>query len=286
MPVGKLLARQGYTLYPDIKSEGVVSEKRDGTLFERLVEIMAMLRSPQGCPWDRAQDSTSLKPYLLEEAYEVLEAIEEGVPAKLQEELGDLLFQVIFHAQLAREHGDFDIYDIVAGTVAKMTRRHPHVFGAATASTPKEALQNWEEIKRQEKAADQGTSVLDGVPRQLPSLLRAQRLQDKAARVGFDWERVEQVWEKLAEELRELQACISTQQRAKVEEELGDVLFSLVNLARFLEVNPDEALHKTTTKFIQRFQYIERQLTRQGKTPKQATLAEMDALWEQAKQQE
>lgn len=263
-----------------------MTDKRDGTLFERLVDIMATLRSPHGCPWDRAQDSTSLKPFLLEEAYEVLEAIDEGVPHKLQEELGDLLFQVIFHAQLARERGEYDIYDIVDGTIAKMTRRHPHVFGEAAASTPKEALQNWEEIKRQEKAADQGTSVLDGVPRQLPSLLRAQRLQDKAARVGFDWERVEQVWAKLDEELGELRRATSEQNRAKIEDELGDVLFSLVNLGRFLEINPDEALHKTTTKFIRRFQYIERELTRQGKTPKQATLAEMDALWEQAKRQE
>jgi tetrapyrrole methylase family protein/MazG family protein len=263
-----------------------VSEKRDGTLFERLVEIMAKLRSPDGCPWDRAQDRTSLKPYLLEEAYEVLEAIEAGVPHRLQEELGDLLFQVIFHAQLARERGEFDIYDILAGTIAKMTRRHPHVFGEATASTPQEALQNWEEIKRQEKAAEQSTSVLDGVPRQLPALLRAQRLQDKAARVGFDWERIEQVWEKLDEELAELRSAAAAPDRARVEEELGDALFALVNVARFLEINPDEALHKTTTKFIQRFQYIERQLSRQGKTPKQATLAEMDALWEQAKRQE
>jgi tetrapyrrole methylase family protein/MazG family protein len=260
-----------------------VTDTRDGALFDRLVEIMAMLRSPAGCPWDRAQDSTSLKPYLLEEAYEVLEAIEEGTPDKLKDELGDLLFQVIFHAQLARERGEFDIDDVLAGTIAKMTRRHPHVFGSAAASTPKEALQNWEEIKRQEKTATQSTSVLDGVPRQLPSLLRAQRLQDKAARVGFDWPRVEQVWEKLAEELQELRAAMRGESRAKVEEELGDALFSLVNLARFLEVNPDEALHKTTTKFIQRFQFIERELSRQGKTPKQATLAEMDALWEQAK---
>jgi tetrapyrrole methylase family protein / MazG family protein len=167
-----------------------------------------------------------------------------------------------------------------------MTRRHPHVFGSAAASTPQEALQNWEEIKRQEKTATEGTSVLDGVPRQLPSLLRAQRLQDKAARVGFEWEHVDQVWEKFAEEIRELQTAAALQNRAKVEEELGDVLFSLVNLARFLEVNPDEALHKTTGKFIRRFQFIERELHRRGKTPKQASLAEMDALWEQAKQQE
>jgi tetrapyrrole methylase family protein / MazG family protein len=263
-----------------------VTETYEGSLFDRLVEIMAMLRSPAGCPWDRAQDSTSLKPYLLEEAYEVLEAIEEGTPDKLKDELGDLLFQVIFHAQLARERGDFDIYDILAGTIAKMTRRHPHVFGSAAASTPKEALQNWEEIKRQEKTATQATSVLDGVPRQLPSLLRAQRLQDKASRVGFDWQQIEQVWEKLSEELQELRASIAREERAKIEEEVGDVLFSLVNLARFLEINPDEALHKTTAKFIQRFQFIERELSRQGKTPKQATLAEMDALWQQAKQRE
>jgi tetrapyrrole methylase family protein/MazG family protein len=263
-----------------------VTEKPDGSLFDRLVEIMATLRSPDGCPWDRAQDSTSLKPYLLEEAYEVLEAIEEGTPAKLKDELGDLLLQVIFHAQLAHERGDFDAYDILAGTIAKMTRRHPHVFGSAAASTPKEALQNWEEIKRQEKAAMQVTSVLDGVPRQLPSLLRAQRLQDKASRVGFDWPHVEQVWGKLFEELQELRAVMGQEDRARIEEEFGDVLFAFVNVARFLEINPDEALHNTSVKFIRRFQFIERELTRQGRTPKQATLAEMDALWEQAKQQE
>jgi tetrapyrrole methylase family protein / MazG family protein len=263
-----------------------VTENHEGSLFDRLVEIMATLRSPTGCPWDRAQDSTSLKPYLLEEAYEVLEAIEEGTPNKLKDELGDLLFQVIFHAQLARERGDFDINDILAGTIAKMTRRHPHVFGSAAASTPKEALQNWEEIKRGEKATAEGTSVLDGVPRQLPSLLRAQRLQDKAARVGFDWPEIEQVWRKLSEEMRELRAAMDRNNRAEVEGELGDVLFVLVNLARWLEINPDEALHQTSQKFIKRFQFIERELSRQGKTPKQSTLAEMDSLWEQAKRQE
>jgi tetrapyrrole methylase family protein/MazG family protein len=263
-----------------------VTETHEGSLFDRLVDIMATLRSPAGCPWDRAQTSTSLKPYLLEEAYEVLEALEEGTPQKLQDELGDLLFQVIFHAQLARERGDFDIYDILAGTIAKMIRRHPHVFGSAAASTPQEALQNWEEIKRQEKTATQATSVLDGVPRQLPSLLRAQRLQDKAARVGFDWPLIDQVWNKLSEELQELRASMDQANRAAIEEELGDVLFVLVNLARWLEINPDEALHNTSKKFIQRFQFIERELSRQGKTPKQSTLAEMDALWEQAKHQE
>jgi tetrapyrrole methylase family protein / MazG family protein len=263
-----------------------VTETHEGSLFDRLVDIMATLRSPAGCPWDRAQTSTSLKPYLLEEAYEVLEALEEGTPQKLQDELGDLLFQVIFHAQLARERGDFDINDILAGTIAKMIRRHPHVFGSAAASTPQEALQNWEEIKRQEKTATQATSVLDGVPRQLPSLLRAQRLQDKAARVGFDWPLIDQVWNKLSEELQELRASMDQANRAAIEEELGDVLFVLVNLARWLEINPDEALHNTSKKFIQRFQFIERELGRQGKTPKQSTLAEMDALWEQAKHQE
>jgi MazG family protein len=263
-----------------------VTEKHEGSRFDQLVDIMAMLRSPAGCPWDRAQDSTSLKPYLLEEAYEVLEAIEEGTPHKLKDELGDLLFQVIFHAQLAHERGDFDIHDVLAGTIAKMTRRHPHVFGSAAASTPKEALQNWEEIKRAEKAAAQETSVLDGVPRQLPSVLRAQRLQDKAARVGFDWPEIGQVWRKLTEELQELRAAMDVHNRLEIEDELGDVLFVLVNLARWLEINPDEALHRTSQKFIKRFQFIERELSRQGRTPKQSTLEEMDALWEQAKQQE
>jgi len=263
-----------------------VTEQHNGAVFDRLVDIMAMLRSPAGCPWDRAQDSRSLKPYLLEEAYEVLEAIEAGTPQTLKDELGDLLFQVIFHAQLARERGDFDIYDILEGTIAKMTRRHPHVFGSAEASTAKEALQNWEEIKRQEKTAEQGTSVLDGVPRQLPSLLRAQRLQDKAARVGFDWPEIAQVWRKLSEELQELRSATEGNNRTEIEGELGDVLFVMVNLARWLEINPDEALHQASQKFIKRFQFIERALSQQGKTPKQSTLAEMDALWEEAKQQE
>ena len=216
----------------------------------------------------------------------MLEAIDEGTPHRLKDELGDLLFQVIFHAQLAHERGDFDINDILAGTIAKMTRRHPHVFGSAAASTPKEALQNWEEIKRQEKAEAQDTSVLDGVPRQLPSLLRAQRLQEKAARVGFDWLEIEQLWRKLSEELRELRAAMDRDNRVEVEAEMGDVLFVLVNLARWLEINPDEALHHTSQKFIKRFQFIERELSRQGKTPKQSTLTEMDALWERAKRQE
>src|SRR5574337_34428 len=219
-----------------------------GEQFEALVRIMERLRADNGCPWDREQTRETLKPFLIEEAYEVVEAIDEGDPKQIMEELGDLLFQIVFHAQVAAERREFTIGQVVAATTEKMVRRHPHVFGDATASTAGEVLEQWEELKRKERntAAAVPVSALDGVPRELPGLLRAQRLQDKAARVGFDWPEISGVLAKVEEELGELKEAIGSAAPEEVEAELGDVLFSLVNLARFLNLSAEEADRKST----------------------------------------
>lgn len=255
-------------------------------LFTELVEIMARLRGENGCPWDREQTSESIKPYLVEETYEVLEAIDERDPLKLREELGDLALQVVFHAQMAEEAGAFGIADVLATINDKLRRRHPHVFGDVKAETAQEVLFNWEQIKQLErKKVTAQASLLDGVPRELPALLRAHRLQEKASRVGFDWKEARPVFQKVEEELAELKAAMEGQEPDRMEAELGDLLFSLVNLSRFIEVNPEEALRKTIARFIARFRYIEEELARRGQSLRQATLQEMDALWAEAKAQ-
>jgi tetrapyrrole methylase family protein/MazG family protein len=252
--------------------------------FGELVQIMARLRGENGCPWDREQTHASIKPYLLEETYEVLESIDENDPAKLEEELGDLALQVVFHAQMADEAGLFTIADVLRGINEKLRRRHPHIFGDVKADTAQEVLFNWEQIKRLEREKAHGrASVLDGVPRELPALLRAHRLQEKASRVGFDWNEARQVFQKVEEELAELRAAMESEQPDRMEAELGDLLFSLVNLGRFIAVNPEDALRKTIARFIARFQYIEEELARRGTAPGQVTLVEMDALWAEAK---
>ena len=252
--------------------------------FGELVQIMARLRGENGCPWDREQTHASIKPYLLEETYEVLESIDENDPAKLEEELGDLALQVVFHAQMADEAGLFTIADVLRGINEKLRRRHPHIFGDVKADTAQEVLFNWEQIKKLEREKAQGrASLLDGVPRELPALLRAHRLQEKASRVGFDWNEARQVFQKVEEELAELRAAMESEQPDRMEAELGDLLFSLVNLGRFIAVNPEDALRKTIARFIARFQYIEEELARRGTAPGQATLEEMDALWAEAK---
>jgi len=252
--------------------------------FGELVQIMARLRGENGCPWDREQTHASIKPYLLEETYEVLESIDENDPAKLEEELGDLALQVVFHAQMADEAGLFTIADVLRGINEKLRRRHPHIFGDVKADTAQEVLFNWEQIKKLEREKAQGrASLLDGVPRELPALLRAHRLQEKASRVGFDWNEARQVFQKVEEELAELRAAMENEQPDRMEAELGDLLFSLVNLGRFIAVNPEEALRKTIARFIARFQYIEEELARRGTAPGQVTLEEMDALWAEAK---
>ena len=252
--------------------------------FGELVQIMARLRGENGCPWDREQTHASIKPYLLEETYEVLESIDENDPAKLEEELGDLALQVVFHAQMADETGLFTIADVLRGINEKLRRRHPHIFGDVKADTAQEVLFNWEQIKKLEREKAQGrASLLDGVPRELPALLRAHRLQEKASRVGFDWNEARQVFQKVEEELAELRAAMESEQPDRMEAELGDLLFSLVNLGRFIAVNPEDALRKTIARFIARFQYIEEELAQRGTAPGQVTLEEMDALWAEAK---
>lgn len=248
---------------------------------------MERLRSPKGCPWDREQTRTSLKAYLLEEAYEVLEAIEASDPPALEEELGDLLFQVVFHAQVARELGEFTMSDVLARLGAKMVTRHPHVFGDASVGTAGEALTQWEAIKqRQAEAAGRRRSIIDGVPRGLPSLLRAQRMQSKAARVHFDWPDAIAAWAKVHEEVAEASRALVEGDRRQIEAELGDVLFSVVNVARLSGIDAEEALGGAIEKFRRRFTDMEADLIAQGKSVGTATQDEMERSWEAAKARE
>ena len=253
------------------------------TDFNDLVALMARLRGPDGCPWDRKQNAESLKPFLVEECYEVVDAIEEGAPDKIRDELGDLLFQIIFHARLAEEQDRFTINDVIRAIIEKMTRRHPHVFGDATLGTDKEVIANWEKIKKQEKGHSERKSILDGIPRHLPSLLRAHSLQKRAARVGFDWSRIEEALPKLDEEMAEFKESLKKEDAEGIEEELGDIFFMLVNISRFLGINPEEALRKTISKFIYRFRYIEENAANAGKSLNDMTLDEMEHLWQESK---
>jgi tetrapyrrole methylase family protein/MazG family protein len=258
-----------------------------GALFERLLDIMHRLRGPAGCPWDREQTRTSLKPYLLEEAYEVLEAIESGSSAGLREELGDLLFQVVFHAEIAGERREFEMVDVLERLVDKMVTRHPHVFGAATVDTPGQALAQWEAIKHREAESEgRRRSVIEGVPRALPSLLRAQRIQSKAARVNFDWPDAGAAWAKVEEEVREASAALARGDREQIQEELGDVLFSLVNVARLSAVDAEEALHGAIEKFRRRFTTMEDDLIARGKSVASVSSEELERSWEAVKAQE
>ena len=258
-----------------------------GVLFEQLLDVMARLRGPDGCAWDREQTGASLKPYLIEEAYEVLEAIEAGNSPAIEEELGDLLFQVVFHARLAEEAGEFAMADLLRRLVDKMVSRHPHVFGGAVAVTPKEALAQWEAIKQREAEADgHHRSVIDGVPRALPSLLRAQRLQTKAARVRFDWPDARAAWAKVEEEVREAADAIAAGEPARVQEELGDTLFSLVNVARLSGIDAEEALQSAIEKFRRRFAEMEADLIARGKSVGTVSQDEMERSWEAAKAHE
>ncbi len=256
--------------------------EKTGPLFERLVQIMATLRAPGGCPWDREQTRESLKAFLIEEAYEVLEALDDGGKEKLQEELGDLLLQIVFHAQVAAELGEFTVDEVLEHVTDKLVRRHPHVFGETRAETAAEVLSNWEKLKQAERGGAIQASALSGVPKTLPALLRAQRLQDKASRVGFDWGETGEVLQKVEEELNELKAAMAKRSET-IEAELGDLLFSLVNLARFLNLNAEEALRKSIEKFTRRFRHIESVIATQGKSLAESNLEEMDMLWREAK---
>jgi len=255
-----------------------------GEKFERLTGIMARLRAPAGCPWDREQTFETIKPYLLEETYEVLDAIDARDWRALAEELGDLLLETVFFAQMAAEQNLFRIEDSLDAINEKLVRRHPHVFGEGTAKTADDVKQRWDEIKADErKERGDEAGLLDKVPRAMPALVEATQLTSRAAGVGFDWPDIGQVIEKLNEELKELEEARETAGRERLEDELGDVLFVLVNLARFLKVDPEQALRRTNLKFRERFAYIEKKLAEAGKSPAGSSLAEMDALWDQAK---
>ncbi len=271
--------------------------------FTKVVELMATLRAEKGCPWDRKQTHESLKPYLLEEAYEVLETIDQHDMPKLKEELGDVLLQVVFHSQIAAETEAFTVEEVLETLATKLIRRHPHVFGTGD-QTPgvtnsEHVLSQWEQIKQAEREAAGGTgSALDGVPKTLPALLRAYQTQARAARVGFDWPHnatgLEQIFAKVAEEVDELKGALAQAAdadpaphrpdgQADIEAELGDIFFSLVNLARFVKVNPEEALRRATNRFTDRFHLVEAGAAQQGRKLAEMTLAEMDELWEEAK---
>jgi MazG family protein len=255
-----------------------------GVLFERLLDVMMRLRAPHGCPWDREQTRTSLKPYLIEEAYEVLEAIESGRSAPLREELGDLLFQVVFHARLAEELAEFTMADLLEQLIGKMVRRHPHVFGDASVGTAMEALAQWEAIKQRE-ADDRGQrrSILDGVPRAMPALLRAQRVQSKASRVKFDWPDARAAWSKVEEEMRETGEAIASGDTLRIGEELGDALFSLVNVARLAKLDAEDVLNGAIEKFRRRFTEMEAELVARGTSVSAVTPDELEEAWEAAK---
>jgi MazG family protein len=259
-----------------------------GARFQRLVEIMARLRSPDGCPWDREQNFDTIKPYLLEETYEVMDAIDARDWPALAGELGDLLLQSVFFAQMASEQGTFRIEDSLDAINDKLIRRHPHVFGDATANTADDVKKRWDEIKAEEKKdrGEENGNLLDSVLRALPALVEAQQISSRAARVGFDWENADQVIAKLHEELAELGEARDAAAPDELENEIGDLLFVLVNLARFVQVDPEQALRKSNAKFRRRFGHVEERLREQGKPLQESSIQEMEALWQEAKGKE
>ena len=270
--------------------------KTTGEKLERLVDIMATLRGPNGCPWDKEQDFNSLKPMLVEEVYEVLEAVENNDFDGVAEELGDLLLHVVFHARLGQEAGHFDINTVIDRISEKLVRRHPHVFGNETAGTPEEVIKNWEAIKAKEKEQKLRSrtprtvdrrSLLEGIPSKLPAIHEAHQISSRAARVGFDWPDIEGIFDKLQEEVRELKEVISEEpdgkRRERLEDEIGDILFVIVNISRYLKIDSESALKRANRKFKSRFQYMEGELAKQGKVLDQTPLEEMESLWKKAK---
>jgi tetrapyrrole methylase family protein/MazG family protein len=264
-----------------------VSEKKTEQKFAELLDVMARLRSETGCPWDKEQTHISLKPCLLEETYELLDALDDGDPKKLKEELGDVLLQVVFHSQIAAEEGRFTAADVISLLTEKLIRRHPYVFAGEplpedTAAVLKQRLQ----IKAGERKAGESKSALGNVPKAMPALARAQSITRRASHLGFDWPDIEPVWKKIHEEIDELKNAAASGDKARTGEELGDLLFSAVNLARFLDVEAEDALAQTIDRFMRRFHYIETKLQQESKSVDQASLEEMDRLWEEAKKLE
>lgn len=250
--------------------------------FDDLVNLMTTLRGPDGCPWDRKQTLPDLKPFVIEEAYEVVDAIDRNDRAALLEEIGDLLLEAVFIAEITREEGSFDVYDSITAIHDKLVRRHPHVFSDVVAGDAEQVLVNWEKLKSEERKAE-NKSVLSGVPQSLPALLKASRLTEKAARVGFDWRRTEDVFAKLDEEIAELREAVASGDTSRIEDEMGDILFTIANVARKVNVNAEEALQSTNRKFMRRFESMEKQVHGRGQNLDQLALEEMDALWDDAK---
>ncbi len=258
-----------------------------GEAIERLVGVMRKLRGPGGCPWDREQTNESLKSDLIEEAYEVIDAIESGNVSHLEEELGDLLLQVVFHSQICEEDGHFEFSDVANAIVDKLERRHPHVFGEVQVADSSEVLQNWDAIKKTEKKeGDKPASIVSGIPRHLPALQKAHQIQKRAARAGFDWDHINDVLAKLHEEIDEVKDAINRDHEEDIRDELGDLLFSVVNVSRFLGHNPEELLNHNIKKFVRRFQQVEGKVHATGKEFKEFSLDELDTFWEQAKAEE
>jgi tetrapyrrole methylase family protein / MazG family protein len=254
-----------------------------GETFSELLELMAQLRGENGCPWDREQTHQTLKSFLLEETHELLDALAVNDPAKIAEELSDLLHQIVFHCQIGSENGTFTANQVISNLAAKLIRRHPHVFGGEALPDADAVTKQWAQIKAEEKLTGADNSALGSLPKSMPALARAQTISERAARFGFDWPNIEPVWQKVEEELSELKAACAVGDPQRIGEELGDVFFSLVNVARFLGVQAEEVASQTTDKFIERFNYIENQLRQAGKSPSQSTLEEMDRLWDEAK---
>ena len=264
------------------------SENRE--YFHKLVELMALLRSPEGCPWDKEQTRETLKPMLIEEAYEVLEALDGDAPQELRDELGDLLFQIVFHGRIAEEKREFDVYDVCRSVYEKMVRRHPHVFGEASFENSKELLSQWEEIKAQESqekgASNERRSALSATPGRLPAVYAAYQVSAKAARVGFDWSTLESIRDKFLEEFQELQEAVQENNSLKIREEVGDLLFVVLNIARHLQVDPETALSQANRKFIDRFQAMEKTFAEAGRPLRTVRLEEMESQWQRQKEAE
>lgn len=274
-------------MYNVLAIPGSLMADSTGPLFEALLSLMGRLRAEGGCPWDREQTHASLRPYLIEETYEALEALDVGETGHIVEELGDVLFQVVFHCQIAREQGEFTMADVLQAVIQKMTRRHPHVFGNTEVANSGEALRQWEQIKRTEAGAeDTPRSALDGVPKSLPSLLRAQRLQVKAGRVGFDWPTWREAWSKVREEMVEADEAMVAGDADRVKAELGDLLFSLVNVARLLEIDAEGSLRQAADTFTRRFKEVEAAMRAEGRQVDEASPEELDRQWLAVKSRE
>ena len=251
--------------------------------LSKLIKITDTLMGEDGCPWDKVQTRESLKPYLVEETYEVLDALDANDPEKIKDELGDLLYQILFHSKISSLKGEFNFRDVINNLSEKMVRRHPHVFKEGELNTPDQVVKQWEEIKRNEKNQANQKSILDNIPKNLPSLLRAQKLQKKAAKEGFDWDQISDVFDKLDEEIGEFKEAVLKKKSADIQNEIGDIIFVITNIAKCYKIDAEEALRSTNNKFIKRFQYIEQKIKAKGKTLKESPLEEMERYWQEAK---